>query len=205
MSQITRTVPDTTHETPASVNTGNAVQSRTQSAQIVRDTSEIRITTSLRTKSCDPLCPCQCHVRTRYRTPSWLSTVVGTLFYESSHTPTVTERPCNFIHCARSQRSSNVHMTYYFPVWLFRSALVYATWSNLSGTNSSWTVGMPREISNNHIWYDIVNKSNILEAKRMLSERSITPYDVASDGESILTVSVQSKKYAETVPRLTQT
>lgn len=192
-SQAPGALSDSSHETQTSITTRNAVRSSSQSSPIVRDTSEISIRTSVRTKSCDPQCPCQCHVRARYRTPAWLSTVVGTMFYESSHSPSIAERPCNFVRCKRSQTSSDVNLTYYFPVWLLRSAVVYATWSNLSGTNSSWTVRMPREVSDEHFVWGLTRNGNTHEFQRMLSQRSITPYDVSTNSESILHVRLHAR------------
>ncbi|PSN72684.1 hypothetical protein BS50DRAFT_628829 [Corynespora cassiicola Philippines] len=45
---------------------------------------EIQITTIMPLKACEAICKCQCHVSGEYRTPKWLSSVVGTMFYSST-------------------------------------------------------------------------------------------------------------------------
>ena len=166
----------------------NSSQLNPRPVSTVHDTSHVRITTSLSTNTCDVTCPCQCHIKSHWRTPKWLSAVVGTLFYDSSYTLSAAELPCNSMRCARSQNSSRYNFTYYFPVWILRSSLVYTSWSNLSGTNSSWTIRMPRIIPWDHECWWLVEDNHISRLRSMLSERSITPYDVDGDGYSIFQV-----------------
>ncbi|KAF1967742.1 ankyrin [Bimuria novae-zelandiae CBS 107.79] len=94
-----------------------------------------------------------------------------------------------------TKRTNFYHCTYHFPVWLLRSALVYTSWNNLSGTNASWALHMPRYVTNDHLWIHI-KKGSISEVKKLLAERVISPYDVEKSGISILQWAVLKRKVA---------
>ena len=177
-----------TNESKSQSDESSSLQLSSQPVGTVRDSSHLRITTTFSAKTCDPTCSCQCHAKSRWRTPTWLSAVVGTLFYDSSYTLSATELTCNSIRCVRSQISSRYNFTYYFPVWILRSAFVYTSWSNLNGRNSSWTLRMPRKIPWGHESWRLISDDNVSQFKVLLSERSITPYDVDEDGYSLLQV-----------------
>lgn len=187
-SQIIENSGIDTDESQSQSDESSSLQLSSQPVGTVRDSSHLRITTTLSANICDPTCPCQCHAKSSWRTPTWLSAVVGTLFYDSSYTLSATQLPCNSIRCVRSQKSSRYNFTYYFPVWILRSAFVYTSWSNLNGSNSSWTLRMPHEISWGHESWRVINNGNVSQFKVLLSERSITPYDVGEDGYSLLRV-----------------
>lgn len=187
-SQIIENSGIDTDESPSQSDENSSLQLSSQPANTVRDSSHLRITTTFSANICNPTCQCQCHAKSRWRTPTWLSAVVGTLFYDSSYTLSATELPCNSIRCVRSQRYSRYNFTYYFPVWILRSTFVYTSWSNLNGRNSSWTFRMPREISWDHESWRLISDDNVSQFKVLLSERSITPYDVGEDGYSLLQV-----------------
>lgn len=157
----------------------------TQTASI-STSQQVRVTMSVPIKPCDATCNCQCHQRTRYHTPRWLSAVVRTLFYSSFYQPSVDVLLCNILKCSRSRPHSSKRFVYYFPTWMIRSALVFSTWSNLDGRNSSWFVRMPRVIPNAHrIWRHIKDGEDE-EIKKLLSTREISPFDIGSDGFSLL-------------------
>lgn len=150
--------------------------------------SQLRITTSMPRKACDGTCNCQCHVWTRFQTPKFLSAAVGTLFYSSTNTPSLDVRPCNVTTCFRSQPASSSKLTYYFPTWMMRNAVVYSMWTSLDGRNSSWFVKMPREISYERPYWSYVQlgwEENLWEP---LERREISPYDVGPTGISLLHV-----------------
>ena len=155
--------------------------------------TQLRITTVMPLKACDWTCNCQCHVRTQSQTPQWLSAVVGTLFYSSTNTPSLDVRPCNVISCFRSQPSSSSRLTYYFPSWLMRTALIYSTWSNLKGENSSWVVKMPREIPSYQPCWHYIQTGDVQKIKELLQRREMSPYDIRSDGTSVLHVSWENE------------
>lgn len=179
-------------------NANSGLENRTlleENSQIVSDlelaetsSTQIRITTTIPRRKCDATCNCQCHVRTQFRTPPWLSTVVGTLFYSSSYAPSPETRPCNSRLCSRSQPYSSSRFTYYFPAWMMRATLIHATWNNLEGHNSSWTLRMPREISITDVGWEYIHTGSIDCIRKSLSERTMTPFDVSPDGSSVLHV-----------------
>lgn len=151
--------------------------------------TQLRITLSIPRKTCDGTCNCQCHNRAQLQTPRWLSAAVGTLFYSHSHTPSIDIRPCNVSTCFRSQLSSCSRLTYYFPGWMMRTAVVYSTWSSIKGRNSSWFIKMPRELPINLRCWDLVRNGHVEEIKELLESREVSPYDIRPDGVSILHVS----------------
>jgi hypothetical protein len=153
---------------------------------------QLRITTSTPLKPCDSCCNCQCHFRTHYQSPRWLSTVVGTLFHSSTNNPTLDKRPCNSTRCLRSQPMSSMRFTYYFPTWMMRSALVYSTWGNLDGINSSWVIRMPREIPLYRSCWHHIRHGNELKIRQLLRQKEMSPYDIGPDGVSVLHVGPES-------------
>ena len=151
--------------------------------------TQLRITTSMPLKACDRTCNCQCHVRTQFQTPQWLSAVIGTLFYSSTNTPSLDVRPCSVTTCLRSQPLSSSRFTYYFPSWMMRAALVYSTWSNLEGKNSSWIVKMPNEIPLNSLCWHYIQAGCVGKVRELLQSRQTSPFDIEPDGASVLHVS----------------
>ena len=163
-------------------------QVRSDLELVKSSSSQIRITTTIPRRNCDATCNCQCHVRTQFRTPPWLSTMVGTLFYSSSYTPSPETRPCNSRLCSRSRPYSSSRFTYYFPAWMMRATLLHATWNNLEGRNSSWMIRMPREISDGDYCWDYIYVGSVDLVRKSLSQRTMTPLDVDGNGESVLHV-----------------
>ncbi|KAF2639458.1 hypothetical protein P280DRAFT_37882 [Massarina eburnea CBS 473.64] len=170
-------------------NTLSSVLTQTIHEGSIATSTQLRITTVTPLKRCDSTCNCQCHVRIRSQTPKWLSGIVGTLFYSSTYTPEVDVRPCNVTTCFRSQSSSSSRFTYYFPSWLIRTALVYSSWNNLNGENSSWTVRMPREIPEYMPCWHYIEAGSVGKIKELLQSREMSPYDITSHGISVLQVS----------------
>ncbi|KAF2442022.1 hypothetical protein P171DRAFT_59920 [Karstenula rhodostoma CBS 690.94] len=148
--------------------------------------TQLRITTSMPLKACDWTCNCQCHVRNRSQTPQWLSAVVGTLFYCSTNTPSLDFLPCNTTACFRSQSTSSYRFTYYFPSWIMRAALVYTTWNNVQGENSSWSVKMPKEIPLYSPCWHYIQGGFVEKIRELLQLRQMSPYDIGPDGVSVL-------------------
>lgn len=150
--------------------------------------SVVRITTSRPLQACDGTCNCQCHVRTQIRTPKWLSGIIGTLFYSSTIKPDSNVRPCNVKDCLRADLSSSSQLTYYFPIWMMRCALVYSTWHNLDGVNSSWNIRIPNEVSYKASCWRYIGSGQLDRIQDLLRTRKMTPFDVRPDGLSVLQV-----------------
>lgn len=153
--------------------------------------AQLRISTKMPLKPCNSFCNCQCHIHNKYQTPHWLSAVIGTLFYSSTSTPSLDIHHCNVRTCLRSQPSSSVRLTYYYPSWMMRTALVYTSWNNLKGENSTWAITIPRLISKRSpIWY-YIQRGFVEEVQEFLDFRYASPYDVDEDGAALLRVSMQ--------------
>lgn len=155
-------------------------------------TETLRITTSMPRMVCDLACNCQCHIRMQYRTPQWVSAVIGSLFYSSTFTPAPDVRRCNSTKCFRSKPYSSSRFTYYFPAWMIRTAHVYCSWSNLQGTNSSWVIRMPREISDESKCWTYIEFGRTEGIKQLLMSKDMSPYDVNDMGDSVLYVCIYS-------------
>jgi len=70
-----------------------------------------------------------------------------------------------------------------------RAALVYSTWSNLEGKNSSWIVKMPNEISDYSPCWHYIQAGCVGKVRELLQSRQMSPFDIDADGVSVLHVS----------------
>lgn len=79
-------------------------------------------TFDLTLSSCDLNCTCACHKRTRFRSPKFLNTIVGSLFLGYNASPLFGQR-CNKEHCRRPSRG--ITYTYAFPRWFVDRVIVF--------------------------------------------------------------------------------
>jgi len=146
--------------------------------------------TAFMARKCDGTCNCQCHARSQFRSPRWLSFVVGSLFYTSINSPALRAWPCNVSTCFRSQKVASSCLAYHFPSWMLHAALVCTSWSNLEGHNSSWVIKMPREISWGALCWKYIHDGNVEKVKCLLKNREMSPYDINPHGRSVLQASI---------------
>ncbi|KAF2663372.1 ankyrin [Microthyrium microscopicum] len=153
----------------------------------ISSSSSLRLKVSFPGQRCDALCACQCHIKYQVRTPQWLQSTIGTLFYNCVATPEINVRPCTFGGCKRTGAASSSRLTYYFPSWTIRKALSWSTWKDLTD-GSRCLIEMPREISPNSKCWTAIRLGNIEGIKALLSERLMSPYDIDENGWSVLHV-----------------
>jgi hypothetical protein len=155
---------------------------------IASSTLTLGIKITMTSTKCDTLCACQCHMRYRIRTPKWLQSAVGTLFYNRTVTPTVAINPCNYLRCKRAHPSTSTQFVYYFPTWMMRTAIAWSWRKDLNG-GSKWVIELPREISSYAKCWAAVKLGNVNLVRDLLSQRQMSPYDVDSHGWTVLHVS----------------
>lgn len=154
-----------------------------------RELSPIRVDTTLATSSdCDPFCSCQCHIKSQIQSPHWLHCVLGTLLYSSTVLPLSSSQPCNLLSCRRSGPGST-RLSYFFPSWaLARVFHMTSTWRSVNGADATWTVRMPRVISDDApLWYHL-RRREMNKIKLLFDNGQASPYDVDIMGSSVLHV-----------------
>lgn len=171
-------------ETSENSSSSGAAPSRENSQ--VGETPLIRIFIKAEKEHCLPICRCQCHFQYSIRTPRWARMLFGTLVHQSNN------RPCNLASCRRS-RQIPAYLTYVAPRWAIQRALhiAFGTY-DLFGLNPSIVIKFPRVILDDEpVWDIIIHRgSDIKKFRQFLSERKISPFDVAEDGDSLLQVSI---------------
>ncbi|KAI1456974.1 ankyrin repeat-containing domain protein [Annulohypoxylon moriforme] len=142
----------------------------------------LRISMKVERERCLPICPCQCHFQSLIRTPQWAHIMFGTFVHQSSN------RPCNLASCKRSRQVPS-YFTYVTPPWAVQRALhiAFGTY-DLFGLSPSIVIRFPRVILQSEpVWNLIIRRgSDIEKFRQLLSERKISPFDVAEDGDSLL-------------------
>lgn len=151
--------------------------------------SGLRISATIARRRCARFCRCQCHTRTTIRLPRWLSGALGTLFYTYTGTPYFTAKACDYRSC-HERSDPSARLTYSFPDWMLRRTLSIAgTWRDLAGPGASWTVRMPRKISPSAPIWHFVNNNRMDLIQQCFRTGQASPFDVNTNGESVLSVS----------------
>lgn len=78
--------------------------------------------------SCGLNCTCTCHKRTRFRSPRFLNTIIGSLFLGYNASPLFGQK-CNKEHC-RSP-ATDIRYTYKFPHWFVDRVVILKMSNNL--------------------------------------------------------------------------
>lgn len=200
LDQILTTITNTSHEPSHPISAlvpANTVQgeiSDSQKANGASGTTEkldnytLSITTSSVKAKCDRFCRCQCHTITSYRTPRWMKSFIGFLYFGYSGTPLLNRRPCNYSQCRLSGRPTT-NFTYHFPRWAVSRVLsLTGTLDDLSGLGASWTIRIPRVISDSaNIWWQI-DVGSIIQVQNSFTKGLASPFDVDAKGGSLLNV-----------------
>ncbi|KAE8391284.1 ankyrin repeat-containing domain protein [Aspergillus alliaceus] len=148
----------------------------------------IHVETSLKhRKRCSPSCQCQCHSRrANYQNQRWCWPVLGRLFLNYDSLPLPRKRKCDQKGC-RSY-TSRVHMVYHFPSWAWNRAIGVSFYgSTILGVGASLHIKVPRVIplENSEAW-SAAYGGNSTALKHWLSTLRYSPFDVQSDGASLV-------------------
>lgn len=154
--------------------------------------------TAFQTKTkCKMGCPCHCHVKTEVQIPSWLKSVVGTLFVSYTGSPLWGKLPCDHKKCEASGKgtSAMTTYTYHFPTWLVSRAFAFSLErKSLQGTNGSWTFHIPKMLTDKEPVWRIVDHGTVQQLAGILSQGQVSPCDMNPDGKSLLHVSEPAPK-----------
>ncbi|RMY75469.1 hypothetical protein D0863_02568 [Hortaea werneckii] len=102
--------------------------------------STVRITATMATNRCPPICKCCCHVRTSFATPRYLQRFLGQLMLD--YTSLSQPKACNYPPCRK--RPGKSQFTYVLPTWFAsRALIVNGTSGGLTGIGASWTLRIP--------------------------------------------------------------
>ena len=152
-----------------------------------RDSSAVRISTTITSQQCPSGCRCQCHARMSVRTPSWLRSVFGQLLW--AYSSSISMRSCNYSPCRKS--FGKHHFTYYFPRWLVsRAVIASANLDDLFGTGARISINIPLIIpEEDHIIWSLVIAGNLKQLQHLLSHDRSLMHVRNQWGQSIMHVS----------------
>jgi hypothetical protein len=149
--------------------------------------SLLSITGTLAAGRCDPFCPCQCHISSQVKTPSWVKHILGTMTVHGNGSVLMKRRPCN--KSCRRGGAASLSFSYLAPAWtLLKSWNLYVQAQSIH--TLKFTVHTPRVIGSDAIVWSIIELGKLSYLQNMISERLTSPYDVTAAGESLLNVSL---------------
>jgi hypothetical protein len=140
-------------------------------------------------ESCVQTCRCQCHPRTTIESSRWLTDVLGTLFYSYVETPFPVARPCTAVECIQPPGSS-YQLTYHFPQWVSNRAFTLTmAYGSLGALSGSCSISFPRAIPVYHKAWLHIQRHELAELRKLLSQRVVYVNDLSDDdGTPLLTV-----------------
>ncbi|KAK3388973.1 ankyrin repeat-containing domain protein, partial [Sordaria brevicollis] len=146
---------------------------------------------------CKMACPCRCHVKTEVQTPSWLKSVVGTLFVSYTGSQLWGKLPCDHKRCEASGKGSSAMTTYtwHFPTWMVSRALAFSLErKSLRGTNGSWTLHIPKMLTGADPIWRILDHGTVQQLAGILGQGQVSPCDMNPDGKSLLHFAVEFER-----------
>jgi hypothetical protein len=158
-------------------------------------TSSVVIRTKLLRQQCEPFCPCQCHIRSCGRTPRWLQSLFGTLFFELNGVPVLNKRQCNFFRCMNTGGSAQFE--YRVPSYLFAGILrISTTWGDLGGIRGNFSLHPIYYLPENARYdlYKILLKGTPQHLDMYLDRYGFSARTLdRSDNQSLLDVSISDR------------
>ncbi|KAL9947876.1 hypothetical protein D7B24_007615 [Verticillium nonalfalfae] len=140
---------------------------------------------------CQTTCPCNCHVRTAIRSPTWVRGVLGSLFLSYAGSPISGRPDCNYMPCQRS-KSVGTAYTYHFPSWMVAKAVFFEMSKNdLLGYSASWTLHIPKVLSDGDPIWRFINYGTVPQVIEILSKKQVSACDMNRDGKSLLHFAVE--------------
>ncbi|CCC09297.1 hypothetical protein SMACR_09069 [Sordaria macrospora] len=146
---------------------------------------------------CKMGCPCRCHIKTGVQTPSWLKSVVGTLFVSYTGSPLWGKLPCDHKKCEASDKGTKAMTTYtyHFPTWLVSRALTFSLEKKtLQGINGSWTLHIPKMLTDKEPVWRILDHGTVQQLAGILGQGQVSPCDMNPDGKSLLHFAVEFER-----------
>ena len=139
--------------------------------------SAVRITATMATRKCPPICKCCCHERTSFATPRYLQRFLGQLMLD--YTSLLQPKACNYPPCRK--RPGKSQFTYVFPTWFAsRTLIANGTDGCLTGIDASWTLRIPFIVpSSNPLWTYVADDN--LSALRYLISCDMSTLNVVDE------------------------
>ena len=162
------------------------------------DHTFLQIETTPVFERCRSRCPCQCHIPCQGQSPQWLRGLIGAVLYNFTGAPLLNKRTCNFTLCRNeASKTGTMHIQYAFPVWVLPIAIeLNASWRCLKGIGGSWSLKVPRFIESPSLWYRFqicLRTGTVEDLLGLMQTTSVRPFDVFSDDQTMLSVSVSSR------------
>ena len=156
-----------------------------------RNNSAVRISATIASQQCPRGCSCQCHTRASIRTPLWLRSVFGLLFW--TYSSSVSMRSCNYPPCRKGLGKH--HFTYYFPPWLVSRAIVAsANLDDLFGAGAKVLINIPLIVpEEGHLVWSLVIAGNLEQLRHLLAGDKNLVHVKNQWGQSLMHVSNTSK------------
>ncbi|OTA40007.1 hypothetical protein BTJ68_00202 [Hortaea werneckii EXF-2000] len=143
--------------------------------------STVRITATMATNRCPPICKCCCHVRTSFATPRYLQRFLGQLMLD--YTSLLQPKACNYPPCKK--RPGKSQFTYVFPTWFAsRSLIVNGTSGGLTGIGASWTLRIPFILPNSDLLWRYIEDDDLSSLRHRISRYIPNLNVVDEDGYS---------------------
>ncbi|RMZ13503.1 hypothetical protein D0860_02484 [Hortaea werneckii] len=131
--------------------------------------STVRITATVATDKCPPICKCCCHVRTSFATPRYLRRFLGQLMLD--YTSLLQPKACNYPPCKK--RPGKSHFTYVFPTWFAsRSLIVNGTSGGLTGIGASWTLRIPFILPASDFLWRCIEDDDLSSLRYLISQNN---------------------------------
>lgn len=140
---------------------------------------------------CPPSCQCQCHIKYRIHTPTWLRPVLGQLLLQHNISLMMRRPSCDRTGCV-SRDSNLICFQFYLPQWLPpRAILASLTWDcGLAGPGASLYLRVPRVFEFDCGINVALIAGNVTVLQQKIATGALRPTDVDSlSGETVLTVS----------------
>lgn len=137
-------------------------------------------------QNCRAFCMCRCHHKETLASPSWMQSLIGSLFIGSNAILRPASHPCNERRCIKRQNWL-ININYYFPIWLLRRAVLLSARSTPTD-ECMISVRTPRIVP---LFSSLKLREfgNITEFRNLFSQGLASPFDEdEKSGRSFLQV-----------------
>ena len=187
------------HEAPSvSSDTTNGVHAVTNSPSPLAVTNSLEanpaadfvtISATVSSNECRLFCPCRCHRRSLFKTPSWVTSLIGSIVLHTNGTVFQSRQPCNLGICSRSG-SNSTQLTYMAPSWAFMRAITIQLGRKTMNDMGRYFLYSPTVIPFSSSVWAIIEMGDLEQLKELLCKRMIAPFDVGIHGSPLLKVSM---------------